>query len=102
MACEPSRQQLVVNDEDVHCIKTHNLTETFVLVDELLQRQVLNDVRFGQSPILVLLVGQSERQLKEEGAVSDSARCVMSQTHGLRISTAKPNDTLSVREGYYR
>lgn len=40
---------------------THNLTAALVLVDELLQRQPLDDVSLGQRPLLVLLVGQPAR-----------------------------------------
>lgn len=40
---------------------THNLTAALVLVDELLQRQPLDDVGLGQRPLLVLLVGQPAR-----------------------------------------
>lgn len=40
------------------CRNTYDLTETLVLVDKLLQRQVLDDVGLGQRALLVLFVGE--------------------------------------------
>lgn len=52
------------------CTRTYDLTQTLVLVDELLQRQVLDDVGFSQRSLLVLFVGQPE-----SGDIWDGGRC---------------------------